>query len=282
MTSIDSHGDRYDPATNSPHVPERPGPWYQSATGDRIKPVFRRRRPWPTPPRYARRRSLVLKEDLGLEREFVEASPIAVSLANTSLFVQSTIEGAADRNAYDERAGVRSKHYLTILDPRDTDWIVARVRDRIAGRVVVEIGAGVGVLACEIARYARRVFAIEADLGWTWTFARHLYQIKPANLTFIADSADNLVDVLRADVAIVVTGSDEDNLRALAGRFAPEVILPWQDWNDGRAIVGWSPFGGAAGPVCNCMFGCVVDGANGVELKPRERCQLRVAGAISS
>lgn len=201
-------------------------------------------------------------------------------IGKAALGVANLIEGSEERRAYDERAGVHSKHYLTMIDPRDTDWIIGRVRDQVAGKVVVEIGAGAGVLALELARHARHVYAIEVDPAWSWVFARHLYAAKPGNLTWIFDRAENLVDILRTDVAIVVTCSDELGLWQLAGRFAPTVIMPWQDWNGGRAVVGWSEFGGDLGPPCRCQFGCVMDGAHGMKLGPRERCQLRDIGAV--
>ncbi len=59
--TTDSHGDLFDPATNSPHVPERPGPWYQSATGDRI---------WPLDPRPTDVRILDIARGLANECRF--------------------------------------------------------------------------------------------------------------------------------------------------------------------------------------------------------------------
>lgn len=150
--------------------------------------------------------------------------------------VQSTVLEAGDQKAYDARMGVLSKHYLTQVAPADGQWILDRLRDRIAGKVVVELGAGIGMLAIALAGHAKHVFAIEADPMWSFVFCRYLYRTKPANLTYILDRAENLVDVIKGDVAIVVTGSDEDNLRQLAGRFAPDVCLPWQDWNGGKAV----------------------------------------------
>ncbi len=61
MTNVDSHGDRYDPSTDSPRLPERPGPWYQSATGDRI---------WPLEPRAADVRLLDIARGLANECRF--------------------------------------------------------------------------------------------------------------------------------------------------------------------------------------------------------------------
>lgn len=198
----------------------------------------------------------------------------------TALVVQNLVGDSDDERAHDQRTGTRSKHYLTMLSREDTDWIIVHLRDRIRGKDVLEIGAGVGVLACELAKHARRVFAVEADPGWNWAFARHLYRHKPDNLTWIFDRAQALIGLIHVDVAVVVTGSDSENLRVLATHFAPEVILPWQDWNGGKPISGWSIHGPAKGELCNCLFGCVLDGAHGPSLRPRQHCTLRATGAL--
>ena len=170
---------------------------------------------------------------------------IPMDLVDRCVGVQSVVLGSADQVAYDERMGIHAKHYLTMVGTADARWILDKIADCIAGKTVVEIGAGVGVLAIALAGKAKHVYAIEADPCWSFVFARYLYRGKPTNLTYILDRAENLVDVIKADVAIVVTGSDADNLRELAGKFAPEVILPWQDYRDGRAVVTcWGHLGG--------------------------------------
>lgn len=151
----------------------------------------------------------------------------------------STLE-APDQVAYDERMGLHSKKYLTVIRPSDARWMLERLVPRITGKVVVEIGAGIGVLACAMATHAKRVYAIEADPMWGWAFARHLYKHKPTNLTYILDVAENLTTDIVGEVAVVVTGSDEENLRRLANKFAPEVIMPWQDWKGGVAVAQWA------------------------------------------
>ncbi len=198
------------------------------------------------------------------------------TLPLAAMGIANLIEDSPERRDYDRRMGIRSEHFLTCVTPSDTDWIVSRLRDRIVGRVVVEIGAGAGILACELARHAARVYAIEADIAWSWAFARHLYQVKPDNLTWILDRAENVVDLVRGDVAVVATGSDVEGLRQLAARFAPEVIMPWQDWHEGLP----STQGGRRGPAtpCRCLFGCVLAGAHGAPLHPGEACSIRLAG----
>lgn len=198
------------------------------------------------------------------------------------LGVQSAIEDSADRNAYDARNGIRSRHYLTMVRPEDTDWIIARLRQRVTDKVVVEIGAGVGLFACELAKYAKHVYAIEVDLAWSWMFMRYLYRTKPQNLTWIIDRAETLVDVIRGDVCIVLTGSDEVALRTLAGRFAPEVVMPWQDWNDNKAVVAWGHWGAGRSSQrpCQCIYSCALQTGD-VDTSlfgPGTVCQLRMDG----
>lgn len=208
---------------------------------------------------------------------YVEQEQV-IPLGQDVVGIQSMVGDSEEQRRHDERHGIKARHHLTMLSPADTDWIVSRVRSQIQGRVVVEIGAGVGVLACELAKYAKQVYAIEANLPWSWAFMRHLYGNKPANLTWLVGAAQSMVDVIRADVAIVVTGSDEVGLRELAGRFAPTVIMPWQDWNEGRAIVRWSSMGFSAGTSCQCLYGCVMQGAHGERMPPGSSCQLRAHG----
>lgn len=214
---------------------------------------------------FSKKLNIVTKEDTVLP-----TIPI-----NELIGLQSMVLEAPDQVDYDKRHGINAKHYLTMTQPSDTDWIIARVKDRIEGRVVVEIGAGAGVLALELAKYAAHVYAIEADPVWSFAFTRHLYSVKPPNLTWILDRAENLVNVISGSVVIVSTGSDEVALRELAEQFGPEVIMPWQDWNGNKAIIsGWDRFG-TRPRACHCMYGCAMYTKGREEsIKPGECCQL--------
>ena len=92
--------------------------------------------------------------------------------------------------------------------------------------MVGEVGAGVGVLAVEMAATAKHVYAIEIDPAWTYAFMRHLYAAKPVNLTWIFGRAEDVAEWLRADVAIVVTRSGQTRMREVALRMAPKVLFP--------------------------------------------------------
>lgn len=154
---------------------------------------------------------------------------------------------STERRRYQRRMGVKAAHITTMLDRENTRWMMRKLRRRIRGKTVVEIGAGLGVFAIEMAKVAQRVFAIESDPEFTREFVVACYQSKPANLTWIFDTAESVLAsglglAMKADVAVVVTGSDEEALRSLAEQFvaSPDaVVLPWQDWNGGKAMIDY-------------------------------------------
>jgi SAM-dependent methyltransferase len=144
---------------------------------------------------------------------------------------EATIERIYERNdgdesieQYHERHGVKSMLILTVTSYYNAFQEVERFWPRIKDKTVVEIGAGVGMLSLHMAKFAKRVFAIEADPSWSSVFVDVLYGLKPPNLTFIFGSAEELIGLIRADVAVVYTRSDIEGMTALARRFAPEVI----------------------------------------------------------
>lgn len=109
-------------------------------------------------------------------------------------------------------------NYYTALREIEQFW------PKIKGKVVVEIGAGVGMLSIQMAKFAKQVYAIEADPVWSWVFTQFLYGVKPPNLTFIFGAAQEMVGMIKADIAVVYTRSDIPGMLGLAGKFAPEVI----------------------------------------------------------
>ena len=196
----------------------------------------------------------------------------------------SALDGHESLIEFDEARGIGSFHVLTITRQEhlnDCTWASPRGHQRsslmkrlipiIRDKRVVEIGAGIGLLARAMAAYASHVYAFESAPEWNFAFAKwmsglggltQLHDDKafklnlaralkeyPRNLTWIYGPVQHMLDILHVDVAVVVTGSDEDNLRALAAQFAPVVVMPWQDWNDGRAParVPSTPRGGLLG-----------------------------------
>ena len=113
---------------------------------------------------------------------------------------------------------------LTICSHFDARKIVKPLRGRILNKVVVEIGSGVGYLALALSKYSPQVFAIESDPAWSWIFTHHLYEQKPAHLTWIFGTAESVASWLRADVAVIVTRSGHEEMQIVARRMAPVVI----------------------------------------------------------
>ena len=129
---------------------------------------------------------------------------------------------------YHARYMTPSMCVLTVLSKGDARRIVKPIRGAILNKTVVEIGAGVGYLALELAKYSPRVFAIEADPGWSWIFTKHLYELKPPHLTWIFGRAEEVARYLRADVAIIATRSGHEEMQDVARRMAPTVMDIYQ------------------------------------------------------
>jgi hypothetical protein len=124
---------------------------------------------------------------------------------------------------YHQRHSTASACILTVTDDERAAQISAWLEPRIAGKVVVEIGAGLGLLAMHMAQVAKRVYAIEVDPAWTSCFLACLYAAKPTNLTFIFGRAEDAPPLV-ADVALFCTHSGHDSLYHNAARFAPQII----------------------------------------------------------
>lgn len=134
---------------------------------------------------------------------------------------------AADGNPlienYHLRHSTESAMILTNYDDERASYIADYLRERTEGKLVVEIGAGIGLLACHVALNARKVYAIEVDPAWTSAFLGYLYHYKPANLTFIFGRAEDAPPIC-ADVAFFCTHSGRESMYRAATKFAPEVI----------------------------------------------------------
>lgn len=133
------------------------------------------------------------------------------------------MDGNVVAESYHTRHGTESQIILTNYDDEHAALVAAYLRDRIAGKIVVEIGAGIGLLACHLAMDAKRVYAIEVDPAWSASFIWCLYEKKPVNLTFIFGKAEE-APPLAADVALFCAHSGRESLYRAATRFAPTVI----------------------------------------------------------
>lgn len=138
--------------------------------------------------------------------------------------VYNVMDGSEAAQEFSERHGIRSAACLTVHDDRTADAIAEHLAPRIEGKIVVEVGGGIGLLACHLGHVAKRVYCIEANPMWSWTFAQCLLKAKPRNVSFLFGSADEFVGTIRGDVAIYCTHSDVQGMGLVAAQFAPLVI----------------------------------------------------------
>lgn len=133
-------------------------------------------------------------------------------------------EGSPELHAYQRRHGVCSASVLTVADDDTAAAIAAALAPRIEGRVVVEVGGGIGLLAFHLGAYAARVFCIEANPVWGSCFFTALLETKPKNVSYLFGAADEFAGLIRADVALFCTHSGAAAMRAAGALFAPVVI----------------------------------------------------------
>jgi hypothetical protein len=142
-------------------------------------------------------------------------------------------EGSESIESYHQRHEIKSMCILTITSAYAATREVDKFAYRLRGKTVVEIGAGVGFLGIEMARFAKQVYAIEADPAWAWVFTECLYQKKPSNLTYIFGAAETIANYLRGDIAVIFTRSGYVAMEAVAREMCPEIIwgpnLPIED-----------------------------------------------------
>lgn len=133
-------------------------------------------------------------------------------------------EGSESVEEYHQRHGTKSLAILTIYSQYAATREVDRFAYRLRGKTVVEIGAGVGFLGIEMARFAKQVYSIEVDPAWAWVFTEYLYQKKPRNLTYIFGMAETVSDILRGDIAVIFTHSGIEAMEKVALKMCPEII----------------------------------------------------------
>lgn len=153
--------------------------------------------------------------------------------------IYAKLEGSGVVEDFAERSGINSLGVLTVSSYYSAMQEIEALWPQIKNQTVVEIGAGVGMLALQMAKFAKKVYAIEADPSWTWVFTEYLYAIKPRNLTFIFGNAEEMVGKIHADVAVIYTCSDVAGMKALAAKFAPRIIHgPLVSFNKRHQITG--------------------------------------------
>jgi predicted RNA methylase len=138
--------------------------------------------------------------------------------------VYEAMAKSASLDAFSERHNINSAAVLTVIDDETAALIAERLAPRIENKTVVEIGGGIGLLSLHMACIAKRVYCIEANPMWSWTFAQVLLDRKPKNASFLFGSADEFVGCIKADIAIICTHSDVEGMKLVGRQFAPVVV----------------------------------------------------------
>ena len=120
-------------------------------------------------------------------------------------------------------------HILTIYDWEVAEREAERLKPLIEGRKVVEIGAGIGLLAACMARYARLVVAVDLDPAWARIYLKHIYPKILAErlpLLYFAGDARHLEALGKVfDIAVIYTCSGEEQLKQIAGKIACRTVI---------------------------------------------------------
>lgn len=126
--------------------------------------------------------------------------------------------------AFAARHGVHAAPVLTVCDDALAAGLAYALAPRIRGKTVIEIGGGIGLLACHLADYAERVWCVEANPVWSSAFVTLLLKTKPKNLSYLFGAADEFAGVLKTDIALFCSHSGLDSMKEAGRLFAPSVI----------------------------------------------------------
>ncbi|RTM14421.1 MAG: hypothetical protein E6R08_02455 [Nevskiaceae bacterium] len=138
--------------------------------------------------------------------------------------IRRTVKATALYDAYLERHNIRSAAHLTVTDAEIAASIAELLAPRIAGKTIVEVGGGTGLLALYMGTFARRVYCIEANPTWAMVFTQLMFDLKQKHVSYIFGAADEFVGCIKADVAVICTHSDVEGLKLTGRQLASEVI----------------------------------------------------------
>lgn len=124
---------------------------------------------------------------------------------------------------------IESADILTVTDDETAGLIAEHLAARIEGKIVVEIGGGIGLLALHLSAIAKHVYCIEANPVWASFFEVYFAENKPSNVDYLFGLADRFAGTISADVAIFCTHSGVASMRLAASLFAPVVIDVYGD-----------------------------------------------------
>lgn len=131
---------------------------------------------------------------------------------------------------YADRHGVRASPQLTVTDDEVAEMLEPRIRDM----TVIDVGGGIGLLGLHMAEVAKRVIVIEANPVWAAAWIDLLHRRKPENLPFFFGSANQLSDLITADVAVITTHSDVSGMMSVASTIATIAIDFYGELIDGN------------------------------------------------
>lgn len=138
--------------------------------------------------------------------------------------IYNAMEDSDASMAYSDRHGIAAQAVLTVTDDETAALIALHLAPRIEGKTVVEIGGGIGLLALHMGHIAKRVYCIEANPMWSWTFTVALLNQKPRNVSFLFGAADEFIGMIKGDVAVICTHSGLQSMKLVGAQFAPSVI----------------------------------------------------------
>lgn len=138
--------------------------------------------------------------------------------------IYDNIAGSETMASFLERHNIRSAPILTVRDDETAALITEHLAPRIEGKTVVEIGGGIGLLSLHMASVAKRVYCIEANPWWSFTFLQLLIEKKPKNMSLLFGAADEFVGCIKADIAVICAHSDVEGLKLIGQQFAPAVV----------------------------------------------------------
>lgn len=142
------------------------------------------------------------------------------TLNRASFVMEETPEACG----YSDRHNIQAAAVLTICEDRMAAELAEWLAPSIKGKVVIEIGGGIGLLALHMAEYAEKVWCIEANPLWSSAFVHMLYQKKPKNVSYLFGAADEFAGQITGDVALFATHSGIKSMLAVGRLFAPTVI----------------------------------------------------------
>lgn len=111
--------------------------------------------------------------------------------------IRRTLEQTKPYAAYAERHNIRSAATLTVTDAEIAASIAELLAPRIAGKTIVEIGGGIGLLSLYMGTIARRVYCIEANPMWAMVFTEVMIGLKQKHVSYIFGAADGSSDASR-------------------------------------------------------------------------------------